>query len=81
MESFIQDWAPQQSDYNTLLEQIKSDDIMFIYEGVSQLRNQLSVAQESTLSRFPLDKFCVRLIEVVRLPAVMDISNEIKRKF
>ena len=54
---------------------------MFIYEGVSQLRNQLSVAQESTLHRFPLDQFCVRLIEVVRQPAVMDISNEIKRKF
>lgn len=54
---------------------------MFIYEGIGQLRNQLSVAQESTLSRFPLDKFCVRLIEILRMPSLMDISNEIKRKF
>lgn len=63
-----------------LLQQLQSDDIMFVYEGVSALRNMLSVANENSLHRFSLDPFCLRLIEVSKQPAVMDISNEIKCK-
>ncbi len=79
MQAYSDNWGAP-ADFKIILEQISSEDIMFVYEGVSQLRNSLSVAQESTLSRFPLDSFCQRLVHVIKQPSVMDISNEIKRK-
>ena len=79
MQAYSDNWGAP-ADFKSILEQISSDDIMFVYEGVSQLRNALSVAQESTLSRFPLDSYCGRLVHVVKYPSIMDISNEIKRK-
>lgn len=44
--------APQ-SNFATILEQIASEDIMFQLEGVSSLRNQLAMASESSLHKFP----------------------------
>ena len=79
MQAYSDNWGAP-ADFKSILEQISSDDIMFVYEGVSQLRNALSVAQESTLSRFPLDSYCGRLVHVIKQPSIMDISNEIKRK-
>lgn len=35
MELYSNEWAAQGSDFNTLLLQLQSDDIMFVYEGVS----------------------------------------------
>jgi hypothetical protein len=43
MESYANDWGAP-ADFKQILEQISSEDIMFVYEGVSQLRNALSVA-------------------------------------
>ena len=54
---------------------------MFVYEGVSQLRVALNVVDEKSLSRFPTDPFCQKLIHVLTQPVIMEeISNEIKRK-
>lgn len=56
MELFNNDWALQGGDFNVMLQQLQSDDIMFIYEGVSQLRNALNVLQEERdQQRIPLD--------------------------
>jgi hypothetical protein len=54
---------------------------MFVYEGVTSLKNALSVCEESSLSRFPHEKFCQKLIAVLKQPVIMEeISNEIKCK-
>jgi hypothetical protein len=74
------EWGAQ-ADFKTILEQVSSDDIMFVYEGVSQLRMALNVAEEKSLARFPTDPFCQKLVHVLKQPVVMEeISNEIKRK-
>ena len=55
---------------------------MFVYEGINELRNSLSLASEQSLGGgFPLDGFITRIIELLKQPAIMDISNEIKCKF
>ena len=48
-------WSPAFADFKQILEQLKSDDEMMIYEAVTNLSNQLSVAQENTLTNFTLD--------------------------
>lgn len=48
-------WAPAFQDYKMILEQLKSGDEMVIYEAVINLQNQLSIAQENTLSNFAVD--------------------------
>lgn len=48
-------WSPAFTDYKQILEQLKTGDDMLIYEGMINLSNQLSMAQENTLTTFPLD--------------------------
>lgn len=43
MQAYSDNWGAP-ADFKIILEQISSEDIMFVYEGVSQLRNTLSVA-------------------------------------
>jgi hypothetical protein len=54
---------------------------MYVYEGVSQLKLALNVADEKSLANFPLDPFCQKLIHIIKQPNLIEeISNEIKRK-
>ena len=48
-----------------LIEMISSDDIMFQYQGVMQLREMLSYSDEKQLGGFPLEKTCKKLIEIL----------------
>jgi hypothetical protein len=48
-------WSPAFQDYKQLLEQLKSPEEMIVYEAVTNLQNQLSIAQENTLSNFAVD--------------------------
>jgi len=76
-------WTAQTADFNTLLTLFKSEDIMSHYEAALQLRDSLTMAQESQLKKFPLDPMTIRLIEIVKQPVnafMEDFSNEIKSK-
>ena len=42
-------WTPAFTDYKQLLEQLKSQDEMTVYQAVMNLQQSLSVAQENTL--------------------------------
>ena len=53
---------------------------MMIYDAVVNLSNQLSVAQENTLTNFQLDQFLPALIEILHRPNLTDITNEIYSK-
>jgi hypothetical protein len=53
---------------------------MIIFEAVMGLQNQLSIAQENTLSNFAVDQYIVALIEILKRPPMSDISNEINSK-
>lgn len=80
MDSYGQDWGAP-ADFKTILEQVSSDDIMFCYEGVSQLRLALNVVDDRSMNKFPVDAFCQKLVKVIRQPVIMEeISNEIKCK-
>ena len=68
-------------DFNMLLEQINSEDIMFVYEGVGNLRSALNGGDEKQLNKFPYEAFLKKLVQLLKQPAIMDISNEIKRKY
>ena len=70
-------WSPAFADYKQILEQLKSEDEMMVYEAVTTLSNQLSVAQENTLSNFMLDAYIPALIDILKKPNMTDISNEI----
>ena len=37
-------WSPAFQDYKMILEQLKSEDEMMVYEAVINLQNQLSIA-------------------------------------
>ena len=76
-------WTAQTADFNTLLTLFKSEDIMSHYKAALQLRDSLTMAQESQLKKFPLDPMTIRLIEIVKQPVnanMEDFSNEIKSK-
>lgn len=73
-------WAPAFADYKQILEQLKTGDEMLIYEGMVNLASQLSMAQENTLSAFPLDQYVPVLVEVLRRPPATDLSNEVNSK-
>ena len=63
-----------------LLELVGSEDIMIQYEGVMQLKDALYSADERQLNKLPFDSFAKKLIALLKQPAIMDISNEIKSK-
>lgn len=50
---------------------------MIIYEAMINLSSQLSMAQENTLSSFPLDQYIPVLIEILKRPPATDLANEI----
>mmetsp|Transcript_39169 Transcript_39169/g.37533 ORF Transcript_39169/g.37533 Transcript_39169/m.37533 type:complete len:101 (+) Transcript_39169:25-327(+) len=64
-------------DYKQILDQLKHEDEMVVYEAVLNLQGQLAVAQENTLSNFMLDQYIPALIDVFKRPVMTDISNEI----
>jgi len=53
---------------------------MMIYTAVETLSNQLSVAQENTLTNFMIDQYIPSLIDILKRPNMTDISNEINSK-
>ena len=73
-------WSPQVSDYKVILEQLKSQDEMIIYEAVMNLQQQLSIAQDNTLSNFAVDQYIAVLIEILKRPPMSDFTNEINSK-
>lgn len=68
------------SDYKVILEQLKSQDEMIIYEAVMNLQQQLSIAQDNTLSNFAVDQYIAVLIEILKRPPMSDFTNEINSK-
>ena len=50
-----------------LIEMVGSEDIMFQYQGVMQLKEYLTVSDEKLLQMggFPIDKVCKRLIDIL----------------
>jgi len=77
MESY---YMNMKVDYTTLLEQLKTEDIGVQFQAIDQLRNSLSVAMENTLTGFPCDPTITQLVEMLKAPDIMDLSNEIKCK-
>ena len=75
-----QSWAPLFQDNRLILEQLKSPDEMVVFEAVSNLQNQLSIAQDNTLSNFPVDQYIPALLEILKRYPESDISNEINSK-
>jgi hypothetical protein len=75
-----QSWAPLFQDNKLILEQLKSPDEMVVFEAVSNLQNQLSMAQDNTLSNFPVDHYIPALLEILKRYPESDISNEINSK-
>lgn len=73
-------WSPAFADYKVILEQLKGKDEMMIYTAVETLSNQLSVAQENTLTNFMIDQYIPSLIDILKRPNMTDISNEINSK-
>lgn len=63
-----------------ILEQLKSKEEMIVYEAVMSLQNQLSIAQENTLSNFAVDQYILALIDILKRHPQSDISNEINSK-
>lgn len=62
------------------LDILKSEDIMFVYEGINQLKNHLAISNADSLGEFPLNAYCSRLIEILAAPMVMDIQGDLKCK-
>lgn len=80
MQSYYEGSFGAPADFKSILDQISSDDIMFVYEGVGQLRTALTTSDEKQLSKFPFEAFSKKLVQIIQAPALMDISNEIKCK-
>lgn len=59
------DFGMPMMSVHELIEMINSDDIMFQYQGVMQLREMLSYSDEKQLGGFPLEKACKKLIEIL----------------
>lgn len=53
---------------------------MLIYEGMINLSNQLSMAQENTLTTFPLDQYIPVFMDILKKPPLSDLSNESNSK-
>ena len=78
----MNEWPPR-ADFNELLEQIKNEDIMFVYEGMTNLKNALVVAGTDELgSSFPMEPMLAQLVVVLKQPQIpgMDLQGEIKCK-
>lgn len=54
---------------------------MLIYEGMINLSNQLSMAQENTLTTFPLDQYIPVFMDILKKPPISDLSNESNSKY
>jgi hypothetical protein len=53
---------------------------MIIYEAIMNLQQQLSIAQDNTLSNFAVDQYIAVLIEILKRPPMSDFTNEINSK-
>lgn len=54
---------------------------MLIFEGMQSLNTQLQIAQDNTLTNFPLEHYIPVLIEILKRPPLSDISNDNNCKF
>jgi len=52
-------------DFKVILDLVSSDDIMLVYEGVSQLKYALQNSDEKSLNRFNYEPFSKKLIEII----------------
>lgn len=50
---------------------------MMVYQGVMDLQQGLSIAQENTLNNFAPETFLAELIKIVARPPLTDITAEI----
>lgn len=60
---------------------LKTGDDMLIFEGMQSLNTQLQIAQDNTLTNFPLEHYMPVLIEILKRPPLSDISNDNNCKF
>ena len=66
---------PNPSDhYQQLLTLLKSEDLMDVLQGVSQLSSELVMAQDDVLGSFPLDLMTPPLVECLQKEGIEDIS-------
>ena len=73
-------WAPSFCDYKHILNELKSEDEMRIYGALSELNQQLAMAQENTIQSFSTDAFVPVLIECLKREQINEIANEIACK-
>jgi len=67
-------------DYRQILQMLKSEDEMIVFQGVSELAQQLSMADERSLANFSVDSFVPELIGLIKRPAITDISTDVACK-
>ena len=60
---FMQRGGTVNERYTTMLENLRSEDPMQVLQTVNELQMELSVAQEDSMSSFPVDQFVVALTE------------------
>jgi len=60
--------------YQELLVLLKSEDIMEVMQGVSQLSSELVMAQDDVLGSFPLDLMTPPLVECLRKEGIEDVG-------
>jgi hypothetical protein len=67
-------------DFNALLEQINSEEVMFVFEGLGSLISALNSGDEKQLNKFPYEPFLKRLVQILKGPILDDIGQINKRK-
>lgn len=67
-----------QSDWAAILQMLKGDDEMLVYQGAMELRDALSYAQENQMHGFATEQYMDILVKIVVREGVTDLSNEVK---
>ena len=62
----------QSQRFKKLLDELKSNDPVRIMQGVIELSQELSMAQENTLHHFQADAFIPQLVECLKQDAMPD---------
>ena len=60
--------------YQDLLTLLRSEDLMEVMQGVSQLSSELVMAQDDVLSTFPLDLMTPALVDCLRKDTIEDVG-------
>lgn len=67
-----------QADWATILQMLKAEDEMLVYQGAMELRDALSYAQENQMQGFSTDQYIDTLVKIVNRDPLTDLSNEVK---